>query len=101
MAKIPKITDGFGKQIQELQKKLLAAQEELAEMTVTGNAGGKAVQVTVTGDQKCVGVKINPKLLQDADAEKLQDLVQEAVNNALDASRKMAAKKLGPFTPKL
>jgi DNA-binding YbaB/EbfC family protein len=101
MAKIPKITPGFNQQIQELQKKLLAAQEELAEVTVTGAAGGKAVQVTVTGDQQCVGVKIAPELLQDADAEKLQELVQAAVNNALQASRKLAAKKLGPFTPRL
>lgn len=101
MAKIPKITAGFSQQIQELQKKILAAQERLAEETVTGTAGGEALQVTMTGDQRCVAVKIAPEVLQQADAEMLQDLVQAAVNSALDASRKLAADQLGPFTPQL
>jgi len=53
--------------------------------------------VTMTGDQHCTAVEIAPELLQDADAEMLQDLVLSAVNLALDDSRKMAADKMGPL----
>jgi hypothetical protein len=42
-------------------------------------------------------VEIDPVLLQDADVEMLQDLVLTAFNNALEASRNMAAERLGPL----
>jgi len=70
----------------------------LAEETVTATAGGGAVKVTVTGDQKCKAVEISPELVKEADAEMLQDLVLAAVNLALDQSRELAAERLGPLT---
>jgi hypothetical protein len=42
-------------------------------------------------------VEIAPELLQEADAEMLQDLVLSAVNLALDDSRKLASEKMGPL----
>jgi len=55
------------------------------------------VAVTVTGDQRCTEIVIEPELLQDADAEMLQDLLLTAFNSALDQSREMAADRLGPL----
>ena len=60
--------------------------------TVTATAGGGAIKVVMTGDQKCQSVEINPDLLKDADAEMLQDLVLSAVNMALDQSRELQRK---------
>jgi DNA-binding YbaB/EbfC family protein len=88
---------GMMAQLQRLQKQIEEAQAQLAEETVTATAGGGAIQVTMTGDQKCRAVVIDPALLEDADAELLQDLVLSAVNLALDQSRELAAKKLGPL----
>jgi len=88
---------GMMAQLQRLQKQMEEAQAQLAEETVTATAGGGAIQVTMTGDQKCRAVVIDPALLEDADAELLQDLVLSAVNLALDQSRELAAKKLGPL----
>ncbi len=88
---------GMMAQLQRLQKQMEEAQAQLAEETVTATAGGGAIQVTMTGDQKCRAVVIDPALLEDADAEMLQDLVLSAVNLALDQSRELAAKKLGPL----
>ena len=65
--------------------------------TVTATAGGGAIKVTMTGDQKCREVVIDPDLIKDADAEMLQDLVLSAVNLALDQSRELAAEKMGPL----
>ncbi len=89
---------GMMQQIQRLQEQLAQAQAELAEQTVTATAGGGAIKVTMTGDQKCRSVEISADLLKDADAEMLQDLVLSAVNMALDQSRQLASERLGPLT---
>ena len=66
---------GMMAQLQKMQQQLAEAQAKLAEETVTSTVGGGALKVTMTGDQKCKSVEINPDLLKDADAEMLQDLV--------------------------
>jgi DNA-binding YbaB/EbfC family protein len=88
---------GMMQQLQQLQEQLLAAQEQLAEETISGSAGGGAVKITVTGDQRCVDVEIAPDLLEDVDAEMLQDMILAAFNTALDESRNLAADRLGPL----
>ncbi|MBV6394976.1 MAG: Nucleoid-associated protein [Anaerolineales bacterium] len=88
---------GMMAQIQKLQKQMEEAQAQLAIETVTASAGGGAIKVTMTGDQKCKAVEIQPDLLKDADAEMLQDLVLSAVNMALDQSRELASQKMGPL----
>lgn len=88
---------GMMAQIKKLQEQMEAAQAQLAVETVTSSAGGGAIKVTMTGDQHCTDVTIDPELLKDADAEMLQDLVLSAVNLALDDSRKMANDRLGPL----
>ena len=55
------------------------------------------MKVTVTGDQHCQAVEIDPELLKDGDVEMLQDLLLTAVNSALEKSRKLAAERLGPL----
>lgn len=89
---------GMMQQIQRLQQQLAEAQAHLAEEVVTSTAGGGVIKISMTGDQKCKSVEISPELLKDADAEMLQDLVLSAVNMALDQSRELAAKTLGPLT---
>ncbi len=88
---------GMMNQLQKLQEQLAQAQAQLAEETVTATAGGGVVEVTVTGDQRCTAIKIDPDVLQDADVEMLQDLLLTAFNAALDKSREMAAQRLGPL----
>ncbi len=89
---------GMMQQFQRLQEQLAEAQGKLADETVTVTAGGGAIKVTMTGDQKCRSIEISSDLLKDADAEMLQDLVLTAVNLALDQSRELASQKLGPLT---
>jgi DNA-binding YbaB/EbfC family protein len=89
---------GMIAQIKKMQEQMAIAQEELAAETVTSSVGGGAVKVTMTGDQHCTAVVIDPELLKDADAEMLQDLILSGVNQALDDSRKMAEEKMAPLT---
>jgi DNA-binding YbaB/EbfC family protein len=88
---------GMMAQLQKMQQQLAEAQEKLAEEIVTATAGGGALKVTMTGDQKCRSVEISPDLLKDADPEMLQDLVLSAVNMALDQSRELQQRMLGPL----
>jgi DNA-binding YbaB/EbfC family protein len=92
---------GMMQQIQRMQQQLADAQAKLAEETVSATAGGGAIKVTMTGDQKCKSVEISTDLLRDADAEMLQDLVLSAVNLALDQSRELASQRLGPLAGSL
>jgi DNA-binding YbaB/EbfC family protein len=84
--------------LQKLQEQIQQMQEQLADEEVTASAGGGVVKVTMTGDQHCRGIQLDPQILHDADVEMLQDLVLTAVNNALDASRQLAADRMGPLT---
>ena len=84
-------------QIRRLQEQMEAAQAQLAEETVTATVGGGAIKLTMTGDQKCKSVEIDPDLLKDADAEMLQDMLLSAVNMALEQSRQLQAERMGPL----
>jgi DNA-binding YbaB/EbfC family protein len=88
---------GMMQQLQRMQKQMEEAQAKLAVETVTATVGGGAIKVVMTGDQVCKSVEINPDLLKDADAEMLQDLVLSAVNMALDQSRELQQKLMGPL----
>ena len=88
---------GMMQQFQRLQQQMAEAQEQLALETVSATAGGGAVKVTMSGDQKCQVVEIAPELLKDADAEMLQDLVLTAINLALDKSRELQEQTMGPL----
>lgn len=89
---------GMMAQFQQMQEQMAQAQAELAEEAVIATVGGGAVSVTMTGDQVCKSVVILPELLEDADAEMLQDLITSGVNAALEQSRELASEKMSPFT---
>ena len=88
---------GMMQQLERLQQQMAEAQERLAQETVNATAGGGAIKVTMTGDQKCQAVEIDPALLKDMDAEMLQDLMLTVVNLALDKSRKLQEQLMGPL----
>lgn len=97
--KSPKMQNPMGMmgQLQKLQEQIQQTQAQLAEETVEASAGGGVIKITMTGDQQCRQVVIDPEILKDADVEMLQDLILTAFNSALDASRQMAADRLGPL----
>ena len=78
----------------QMQQEMGRIQAELAETEVEGTAGGGAVKAVVTGTQQLRSVTIDPSAVDPDDVEMLQDLVTAAVNEALDASRKLAERKM-------
>lgn len=69
------------KQAQEMQASMQKAQEELANLEVTGESGGGMVRVVMTGRHEIRRVAIDDSLLQD-DKDMLEDLVAAAINDA-------------------
>lgn len=89
---------GMMKQMQQMQKKMVKAQEELGEKMIEGTAGGGMVSVTVTGHRQVVDVKINPEAVDPEDVEMLQDLVLAATNDALKKVEELTNSTMGQFT---
>ena len=79
----------------QMQQEMERIQAELAEAQVEGSAGGGVVRAVVTGKQSLVSITIDPAAVDPDDVDMLQDLVAVAVNEALDASRRLAEQKMG------
>jgi DNA-binding YbaB/EbfC family protein len=86
------------RQAQELQSKLLKAQDELENATVEGSSGGGAVTVVVTGQQTIRSIKISPEVVDPEDVELLEDMILAALNEAMEKAKDLAAKRLGALT---
>lgn len=90
-------------QAQRMQDNLKRAQEELAQLEITGSAGGGMVSVTITGKFETRRVHIDPSML--GDAEMLEDLITAAFNDAVnkvngESEKRMAAATAGmPLPP--
>lgn len=82
-------------QAQQMQQKLLEAQQQLANSEVHGQAGGGLVQVTVKGSGEVIGIKIDPKVVDPNDIETLQDLIVGAMGDASKQVTTMAQERLG------
>jgi DNA-binding YbaB/EbfC family protein len=82
----------------QMQQEMERIQAELSETQVEGSAGGGVVRAVVTGKQTLVSITIDPAAVDPEDVEMLQDLVTAAVNDALEASRRLAEQKLGALT---
>jgi nucleoid-associated protein EbfC len=86
------------KQAQEMQARMAKIQEELAQKTVEGSAGGGMVQVTVNGQFNLVAVKIEPSVINSSEKEMLEDLVLAAVNDGMRKARDMVSTEMGKLT---
>jgi nucleoid-associated protein EbfC len=82
-------------QAQQMQQKLLEAQQQLANAEVHGQAGGGLVKVVVKGSGQVVAVQIDPKVVDPGDIETLQDLIVGAMADASKQVTKMAQERLG------
>jgi DNA-binding YbaB/EbfC family protein len=89
---------GMMKQAQKLQAKMMAMQAELGNRTVNAQAGGGMVEAVVNGRQELVSLRIDPEVVVAEDVEMLQDLIQAAINEALNRSREMMTAEMSKLT---
>jgi DNA-binding YbaB/EbfC family protein len=75
------------RQAQQMQETMKRAQEELATLEVTGEAGAGMVKIVLNGQHEAKRVTIDPRLMAE-DKDMLEDMLVAACN---DAVRKLAA----------
>ena len=70
------------KQAQQMQAEMKKAQEEMADLTVTGESGAGMVRIIMTCKHEVRGLEIDDSLLGD-DKDMLEDLIIAAFNDAV------------------
>ena len=80
------------KQFKDIRDKAKAIQSALAQERVEGSSGWGKLKVVVDGNQRVVSVSIDPELMTDK--TKLEGLVREGVNDAVEKVQKLMASKL-------
>lgn len=94
------------KQAQQMQKKMEATQDELANVVVKGSAGGGTVDVTFNGKNEFKSIKLskealnpdNPESVDDEAVEMLEDLISSAIKDANSQASKLMQDKMGALT---
>ncbi len=87
---------GLMKQAQAMQAQMEKMQQELANMEVTGAAGGGMVQVTLSGKHEARRVQIDPAVMDDR--EMLEDLIAAAINDATNKVEETSKAKMSGVT---
>ncbi|MBN1690479.1 MAG: YbaB/EbfC family nucleoid-associated protein [Dehalococcoidia bacterium] len=86
------------RQIQELQAKMLKAQEELGSTNLEVTAGGGAIKIVINGHQQFQSITISPEVVNPEDVDFLQDLVLAACNEAVQKSQELATQNMSKLT---
>ena len=86
------------RQAQQLQKQMAKMQEEIENTKIENSVGGGVVKVVVTGKMIVESIEIDPEVVDAQDVEMLQDLVQTAINGAIEKAQELASPKMGALT---
>jgi DNA-binding YbaB/EbfC family protein len=86
------------KQAQEMQQKMLAAQEELASREYEGQSGAGMVKVIMNGNRDVRRVEIDDAVMSE-DKEVLEDLLAAAVNDAVKKVEAGSKDAMGGLMP--
>ena len=94
------------KQAQNIQKRLMEAQEELVNMSIEGSSGNGSVNVVCDGKGQFKSIKLsaeainpeNPSAVSSDDIEMLEDLISSAMKVATEKSKSEMESKMKSVT---
>ena len=89
---------GIMKQAKEMQEKMAKIQQDLANKTITGTAGGGMVTVMVNGQGDVLSITIEKVVINPEEAAMLQDLVVAATNDALRKAKELSKQEMAQLT---
>jgi len=85
------------KQAQQMQEQMQKAQQDMANLTVSGESGGGMVRITMTCKHEVRALEIDDSLVGD-DREMLEDLVIAAFNDAVRRVEQTVQEKFAGMT---
>src|SRR5204862_6372187 len=86
------------KQAARMQQQMEQTQAALASRTVEATSGGGAVKVTARCDGSVAAIKIDPQAVNAADAQRLEDMILTASNQALSEAKAIYNTEMGKLT---
>ncbi|HPO62179.1 MAG TPA: YbaB/EbfC family nucleoid-associated protein [Candidatus Kapabacteria bacterium] len=81
-------------QAKKVQQEIERIKSEVNQKLVTAESGGGLVQVTMTGGNEIIKIKISNEIVNPDDIEMLEDLVVAAVNKATHEAQQMVSAEM-------
>jgi len=88
---------GMMKQMKKMQQEMEASQAELNATDFSASVANDLVTVTFSGDKKLKDIQIKPEAIDPDDPDMLQDLIIEAVNEAMTKVDAATQSKMGKY----
>ena len=89
---------GMAAKLLKMQKEMRKTRSDLAGEQVTSTVGDGAVEIVVSGDQRVQEIRIAPEFLANSDSTDVANLLVTAINDAIEKSQTLAARRLRELT---
>ena len=89
---------GMMKKAQEMQSKMAEMQDELENISVTGESGAGLVKATATAKGVLTGLDIDPSIFNPDEKEVDEDLILAAIKDAQGKAAEKAQSEMGKLT---
>lgn len=86
------------KQAMEVKARMEELKESLGNERIEAAAGGGMVQVVMTGKMELLSIKIDPEIINPADPQYLETLVQAAFNDGIYKAQDLVKSKMTEMT---
>jgi DNA-binding YbaB/EbfC family protein len=97
--KMPGNMGGLMKAMSTAMRQTNEIEKELEKEVIEVNAGGGAINVTISGAGDISQIKINKDVVNPDDVQLLEDLVLTAVKEAVEKARALRKDRLGSIIP--
>jgi hypothetical protein len=86
------------KQAQKMQEQMTKTQAELEKKTIEVSAAGGKVKVTANGAGEIIAIKIDKEVVDPNDVEFLEEMVLNAVKQAIEQGKALAQSEMTKLT---
>ena len=89
---------GMMKKAQEMQGKMAQMQDDMANITVTGESGAGLVKATATAKGDLKALDIDPSIFVASEKEVVEDLILAAIKDAQSKAAERSAEEMRKMT---
>ena len=92
---------GMMKKAKEMQDKMAQMQDDLQNVTVTGESGAGLVKATATAKGDLTALDIDPSIFNSDDKEVVEDLILAAIKDAQAKAQQRSEEEMQKLTSEL